>query len=304
MTQTAALSPEPSVFDELDQPYALSEADIARYREDGFIKLKRVLSPQALAVFGEEITRVVRQTPSEGILPQSHLDLLDADGLALIEKMAARERSRGESTYSRAFTQRPNIWNLSPIVERLVRSRRLAKLAADLIGVSGVRLYHDQALFKEPNGGHTPWHCDQYYWPLSSARTTTIWIPLQAVPQEMGPLAFASGSQRLEGSQGRELAISDESEETIGKMMEAFEVDDAPFDLGEVSFHSGWMFHRAGANLSDQVRAVFTIIYMDRDMRVVEPHHPQRRFDHALWLPGTRPGDAAATPINPVLYEA
>lgn len=27
--------------------------------------------------------------------------------------------------------------------------------------VDGVRIYHDQALFKGPGGGHTPWHCDQ-----------------------------------------------------------------------------------------------------------------------------------------------
>lgn len=57
--------------------------------------------------------------------------------------------------------------------------------------VEGVRLYHDQALYKEAGGGPTPWHADQYYWPLTTDRIVTAWIPLQPVSADMGPLAFA-----------------------------------------------------------------------------------------------------------------
>jgi Phytanoyl-CoA dioxygenase (PhyH) len=57
--------------------------------------------------------------------------------------------------------------------------------------VGGVRLYHDQALYKEAGGGPTPWHADQYYWPLTTDRVVTAWVPLQAVSADMGPLAFA-----------------------------------------------------------------------------------------------------------------
>jgi ectoine hydroxylase-related dioxygenase (phytanoyl-CoA dioxygenase family) len=34
-----------------------------------------------------------------------------------------------------------------------------------------------------------------------------------------------------------------------------------PFDAGEISFHSGWVFHWAGANRSEEMRKVMTIIY-------------------------------------------
>lgn len=304
MTITADLALPEAIARELNTPFPITDEQVELYRELGYIKLKQVLSPAALAFFAREITTVVRETPPESVLPQRHVELLTAEGHDIVRRLAERARSRrSDSTYAQAFTQRPNIWNLSPVVEALVRSRRLAQLAADLIGVNGVRLYHDQALYKEPHGGHTPWHCDQFYWPLSNANTTTIWIPLQAVPLDMGPLAFAAGSHRLEGSQGRELAISDESEETIGRLMEGFEVDNSPFELGEVSFHAGWMFHRADPNRSDRVRAAFTIIYMDKDVRVIEPRYPQHAVDHALWLPGTKAGDPAATPINPILFE-
>ena len=50
-------------------------------------------------------------------------------------------------------------------------------------------LYHDQALLGSWRG-HTPWHCDQVYWPLSSEKTVTAWIPLVPVTKNMGPLAL------------------------------------------------------------------------------------------------------------------
>ncbi|MBV8689372.1 MAG: phytanoyl-CoA dioxygenase family protein [Candidatus Eremiobacteraeota bacterium] len=55
-----------------------------------------------------------------------------------------------------------------------------------------MRLYHDQALIKEPGAGYTPWHADQFYWPLDSAKTITAWVPLRAVPLEMGPICVCT----------------------------------------------------------------------------------------------------------------
>lgn len=156
---------------DIDSPYSLSDAQVERFRRDGCIKLKQVLSPAALAHYGSAITRLT-------------IDLNT-------EVRPLQERS----TYDRAFLQVMNLWEQSPLVGRFVMGQRLARMAAELLQVSGVRLYHDQSLYKEPGGGITPAHADQYYWPLASDRTITAWIPLQAVPAEMGPLGFYAGSQ-------------------------------------------------------------------------------------------------------------
>ena len=39
-----------------------------------------------------------------------------------------------------------------------------------------LRLWHDQALYKEPGGRGTDAHHDQPYWPLEQANTITAWI--------------------------------------------------------------------------------------------------------------------------------
>jgi len=86
----------------------------------------------------------------------------------------------------RAFLRAPNVWQRSDAAREFVFAKRLARIAAELLGVSSVRLYHDQALYKEPGGGVTPWHIDQFAWPLPSGSACTMWIPLREIPLEMG----------------------------------------------------------------------------------------------------------------------
>ena len=132
-----------SVALELNTPLEITQEQVNYFRDNGFIKIKSVLSKDALdamdAIITEEVNRLNTQ----------HLELKDRD------------------TYGKAFLQIMNIWRNSDLVKEIVFSKRLAKIAADLLEVEGVRIYHDQALYKEPGGGHTPWHADQYYWPLS-----------------------------------------------------------------------------------------------------------------------------------------
>ncbi len=263
---------------DLDAPYALPEAAVAAYRAQGFVRLSAVLSPATLTAFGEEITR---QT------------------IALNNETRPLE---DRSTYNRAFLQVMNLWRVNDAVRRFVFSRRLAQIAAALLEVRGVRLYHDQSLYKEPSGGFTPAHADQYYWPMSSDRTVTAWIPLQAVPAAMGPLALYAGSHRT--AFGRDLAISDESEAMITAAMElkGFALDEQPFALGDVSFHSGWTFHRAGPNRTAQPRSVMTMIYMDADMRLAAPANHVQAEGAERWCPGAIVGEMIDTPLNPVLW--
>jgi ectoine hydroxylase-related dioxygenase (phytanoyl-CoA dioxygenase family) len=263
---------------ELNQPYDLTSAQIAFYKKHQFIKLKQVLSEDALQYFNEVVSEQV--------------------ALMNKEERALEERS----TYGKAFLQLFNLWREHALVKELVFSKRIAQIASDLMEVNGVRLYHDQALFKEGGGGITPWHADQYYWPLATDKTVTAWIPLQATPLEMGPLEFSAGSHAI--VEGRELEIGDESETLIQKRLRVtdFEHIIEPFDVGEISFHSGWIFHRAGANRTPDMRKVMTIIYMDKDMLLKAPDNANQENDWHTWCPGATIGDVIDTPLNPVLY--
>ena len=263
---------------ELDAPCALTPEQIGFYQENGYIKLKHVLSPELLEYYRQAIYARVSE--------------LSRDALPIEQR----------DTYGKAFLQIMNLWTESGVVKEFVFSKRLGRIAAELMGTTGVRLYHDQALYKEPGGGITPWHADQYYWPVDSDRTVTAWVPLQSTPPEMGPLIFSERSHRLQV--GRDLEISDESELTLKQAREQFRMENSPYDLGDVSFHAGWTFHRAGANTTAWPREVMTMIYMDEHIRVTPPKNKNHVLDMERWMPGLTPGDTLSSPLNPVVYSS
>jgi len=267
-----------SITSFLKQPFELSQEQIDFYQTNRYIKLKNVLNKETVQFFNEAITKQVNEMNQE--------------------QTALEDRT----TYGKAFLQLFNLWVHNPFIQELVLSKRLAKIATDLMQTNGVRLYHDQALFKEGGGGITPWHADQYYWPLASDKTVTAWIPLQKTPLEMGPLEFSAGSHTI--VEGRELEIGDKSEELIQKKLRVTDFKHViePFDLGEVSFHSGWVFHRAGANVTDEMRKVMTIIYMDKDMILKNPENKNQIHDWNTWCPGAQIGEVINSPINPIIY--
>jgi ectoine hydroxylase-related dioxygenase (phytanoyl-CoA dioxygenase family) len=263
-------------FQELDAPFLVTPQQIASYNENGYTKLKDVFSPALLEHFRQIITARVAEVAAD-VLP-----------------MAQR------NTYGKAFLQIMNLWTQSEGVKQFVFGKRLARIAANLMNVNGVRIYHDQALYKEPGGGLTPWHADQYYWPLSSDKIITAWVPLQNTPLEMGPLAFCEKSHRFQI--GRDLEISDESELTLKEALTVFRMEENPFELGDVSFHAGWTFHRAGSNSTSRPREVMTVIYMDENMRLAAPKNKDQVNDTNRWCPGVSVGEVIASPLNPVLF--
>lgn len=265
----------------IDEPYPLSTADRERFKADGYIRLPGVLDAATLAHYADEITRVTLAHNKYKDVPLEQ-----------------------RSTYGKAFIQVTNLWRLSERARELSFSRRLARLATELLGTGGVRMWHDQALYKEPGGGPTPWHVDQQYWPMASDRCVTAWIPLQPVPLELGPLQFGRGSHRLDVA--RDLAISEQSDAVIREAIRAqgIEVVCEPYALGDVSFHLGWTLHAALPNAADRPRRVHTIIYMDAAMRLAEPASANQRIDWQAFTPSTRVGEVMDDELNPVLYAA
>ena len=118
--------------EELDVPFPVAAAHIARFRDDGFIVLRDLLSAEVLDFYGAQISERVSELSTE------------------------RRPLQERDTYGKAFVQVTNIWTRCEVVKELVFSSRLARLAAELMGVSGVRLYHDQALYKEAGGETRP----------------------------------------------------------------------------------------------------------------------------------------------------
>lgn len=256
----------------------VAAADVAAYQRDGHVLLRGVATHEEATAYRQVIreTTMARSTESRPL----------------------EERD----TYGKAFLQVWNLWLHSPEVARFVLADRYAQIAADLLGVDHVRLYHDQALFKEPGGGYTPWHQDAMYWPLEGKRCLTMWMPLVDITPEMGGLCFASGTNE-EGPMS-DVTISDASEEHFDQLL-----SDGRFPLrqpvsmraGDATFHGGWTAHKALPNNSATAREVMTVIWFADGLDVQEPTNPAQVSDLDSWLPGLAPGDRAVSHLNPRL---
>ncbi len=262
----------------LSSPYSLSADQIKGYQANGHIFLKELATSDEVSFYRQAILDAVHKMNTE------------------------RRKMEDRDTYGKAFLQIFNLWRQNEIIKKFVLARRFARVAAQLMGVEKVRLYHDQALFKEPGGGHTPWHQDQYYWPLDTNNTITMWMPLIDLTKEMGIMSFASGTHRL--GYVTSTKISDESESFFRNFVaeNKFPVSGATAaNAGDASFHSGWTLHHAPANTSRIMREVMTIIYFADKTKVLEPDHENRKADHRTWLMSVPPGQYAESELNPLL---
>lgn len=264
---------------DLSETYKLDPQTIEAFRRDGHALLRSVASAEEVAAYRPPIVETVKR------LSRQNKPLQERD------------------TYGKAFIQVGNLWLHDEAARRFTLARRFARIATELLGVESVRLYHDQALFKEPGGGHTPWHQDQIYWPLDTENTITMWMPLVPIAQEAGTMQFASGTHR-NGYISKQV-ISDESHKTLGQYIESRGlpvVNHGAMAAGDATFHYGWTVHAAPGNATDGMREVMTIIYFADGARLVEPDSAARRGDKDALMPDLTPGDLAAGPLLPVVY--
>lgn len=263
----------------LDEPYVLTKEQIDQYQRDGHILLRGVASPDEVNAYEPVLSKIVFERNTH------------------TKPVAERD------TYGKAFIQVGNLWEYSEQAARFTLAKRFARIAAELMGVNAVRIYHDQALYKEPGGGHTPWHQDQIYWPLATHNTITMWMPLVDIPEEVGSMVFASGTHKL-GLIDR-VVISDESHKTLAQFIEAKgfpQVSYGAMKAGDATFHAGWTVHSAPGNPTELMRKVMTVIYVADGTLVEEPDTQARRNDLARWIPGRTGGDPVDTHLNPLVY--
>lgn len=264
---------------DLDDFITIDERQIKEFQKNGHTLIRNILNPDEVAAYREVINCAAYKYNTE--------------------KRTLEERD----TYGKAFLQIMNLWEVDEDVKKFTLARRFAKIAADLLGVQNVRIYHDQALYKEPGGGFTPWHQDQYYWPLDTNKTVTMWMPLIDISEEMGMLTFASGSQAVGFAEN--IAISDESEIKLERLIKdkGFPVTRPQYmKAGDATFHYGWTLHSAPGNaVKDATREVMTVIYFADGAHVTPTQNKHQEADRQRWLQWAKPGDLAASAINPLV---
>lgn len=262
----------------LDDVRDISTAQRDEFRDNGHLLVRGLLQQPEIAVFRTLILEVVKKQSRE------------------------KRKLPDRGIYGRMFGQLVNLWRVDEGVRQMVLSKRLARVAADLLGVAKVRIYHDHALFKEAGGRATYWHQDQYYWPLDTADTITMAMPLVDQSIEMGMFVFASGSHKNGTLWDPKLSVEPDSLYRKYVKENQFPLTYAAgMRAGDATWHYGNTVHHTLANESDRRREMMTITYMADGARVTQPTHKAQAQELHAWLYNLPPGRLAASELNPLL---
>jgi len=221
----------------------LSQAQVEAYRRDGFVAHR-------------------------GLLDAGEVEELKAAVLEAIASMGRKRVAGGgadlpdqDDYNSRVFVQRLNLWRISETVKRYMLSPALGATLRALEAVD-FRVWHDQALIKEPFGNPTAWHLDNPYWSFRSRQAVSIWIALEPATLANGCMWFIPGSHRL--ARFDNVPIGQNQADLFAVYPEMAEIDPVgiPMAPGDCSFHNGLAAHGAGANMTRQRRMAMTCAYM------------------------------------------
>jgi ectoine hydroxylase-related dioxygenase (phytanoyl-CoA dioxygenase family) len=214
------------------------EKVVEAFRRDGFVVVPDLLDTDELTRYGELVTAAVKDRTAEDTTPLEQ-----------------------KSRYQQSFLQCMNLWEDHPAVRELTFHPRLGQVAAELLGVPAVRLWHDQALYKQAGGRLTDAHQDHPYWPIKETASVTAWIPFEGSTLASGAMGYLPGSHTI-GLRKFVNIFFGEPEDILADP-EVADIEPVFVEVppGAVAFHHGLTVHLAKPNTSDRDRAVHTIIY-------------------------------------------
>jgi ectoine hydroxylase-related dioxygenase (phytanoyl-CoA dioxygenase family) len=222
----------------------LNDTQIKHYQNDGFIHVPGFLDPAEVAELKAAVIETARSMGKKKVAGQDN-DWEDDEGY-----------------YSKVFTQRLNLWKLNDTIKRYMLSPELGKMAARLAGVDGIRVWHDQALIKEPFANPTSWHLDNPYWSFSSRESISIWIALEDATPYNGCMCFIPGTHKLATFDNAGIGQNMADLFKIYPKMAEIDPVPVPMKAGDCSFHNGLVAHGAGANMTRGRRIAMTCAYM------------------------------------------
>ncbi|MBX7243856.1 MAG: phytanoyl-CoA dioxygenase family protein [Candidatus Sumerlaeaceae bacterium] len=264
-----------------------TDADVGQYRGNGFWVSKPLFSADEIAVLRERHGAVIAGDYATSRPPYDR----NIEPGAAIKALVKIDNS---------------FWCDSTIARHLINPV-IGAIAAKLVGVRGIRLWHDQLLHKPPDTGapgNVGWHQDHHYWQCAQpAELLTAWLALDDATSANGCMQMVPGSHNwglLDASDFFEQDMEKLRDRMAAAAGREFAPVCVPVPAGAVSFHHCLTIHGSGPNKTDKARRAWAIHLMPDGTRYkagtpADPHMNVR-------LLGGLDGDAFTGPWFPLLY--
>jgi len=223
----------------------LTPEQIQQYQQDGVLAYPGLLDSDEVAELKAAVIEAVDSMGNKKVAGGG-ADLVDT----------------GEQYYDKVFTQRLNLWRINETVKKFMLNSDLGKMLCQLEDQKGFRVWHDQALIKEPFGNPTAWHLDNPYWSFYSQNSVSVWIALEDATPYNGCMCFIPGSHKQAKYDNVDIGENLADLFKIYPAMSETDPQAFPMKPGDCSFHNGLTAHGAGANMTRGRRIAMTCAYM------------------------------------------
>jgi len=216
---------------------------VRSYQDNGFLVIENFLDAEETAHW----SRTTDEAVAERLASNSS---------------ALNNQGDPENYYAQVFTQCLKLADSHAGMRALMLDQRLGRVAATLAGVDGIRIWHDQALFKPPFGNPTGWHLDNPYWSFSSRDALSIWVALDDATRDNGCLYYVPGTHKTATWQNAGIGKNQGDLFKVYPQWREIGTVGCPCPAGSAVFHNGLCAHGAGANMTNRPRRAMTCAYM------------------------------------------
>jgi phytanoyl-CoA hydroxylase len=228
----------------------LTKQQIATYQQNGYLLVENFLNESELSFWREAVTEAIEQRAGRKF-PGAEIKVGEDDGI-----------NKDADYYGKVFEQMLNLWQTNEKVKKIMLDENLGKMAAELSGCDGIRIWHDQALVKRPWANPTSWHLDTPFWSFSDRRALSIWVALDNATLENGCLYFIPGTYKSTSFDNPGIGKNmDGVFDFYPQFIQSASVA-VPMKAGSCSFHNGLTIHGAGPNMTNGFRRAMTCAYM------------------------------------------
>lgn len=228
----------------------LSKEKIDFYQDNGFVVIEDFLNKEELEEWRKAVTEAIEERNGKK-MPGKSVQVGEEDGI-----------NEDAEYFNNVFDQLLNLWQTNEKVRDIMLDERIGKMASELSGASGIRIWHDQALIKRPRANPTSWHLDTPFWSFSDRRALSIWVALDDVTLENGCLFFIPGSHQKTTFENVGIGKNMGAIFDVYKEFRQTHPHAAVMKAGSCSFHNGLTIHGAHANMTPGFRRAMTCAYM------------------------------------------
>jgi phytanoyl-CoA hydroxylase len=243
----------------------MTREQIDFYQQNGYLVIENFLDNAEVTQLLDDLVDAVRARGDARLASESMAPA--GPGGASLHNARSEERRRMLDAFrkrrpgwTRVLSQHINIWQTSERVRKFSLDPRLGRLACQLAGVDGVRLFHDQTMFKPAWGEPTGWHMDTPAFSFTHSAALTFWFALVDADLRNGCMHYLPRSHKDRMRTRGSMRI--DSLKELNPKWEFAEPVACPVRAGTMIAHNGDTAHAAGANMTPIPRLAFAISWM------------------------------------------